>query len=158
MRIVHNMLIMALDGARMSLFRNKGSVQEPSLELLIENEQKTPSTAELGDDHPGRSFQSSGRIGGAYEATDLHQQAEDEFTLEMAELLSFHMSDEDHRAILIAPPKVLGIMRKHLRTEIRTRLAAEIAKDYCGRNATDLATLLDDYELNPKEDQPPLYP
>ena len=146
MLIAHDVLIMAVDGAQMSLFRNKGSVREPHLELLVGEEQKTPSTAALGDDEPGRNFQSSGDRRGAYETTDLHQQAEDEFTLEMAELLVFHMHDDDRQAVLIAPPHVLGLMRKHLPKDIKERLLAEIDKDYAGRSASDVAELLDRHE------------
>ncbi len=143
MLIAHDLLIMAVDGARMSLFRNKGTVREPQLELLVEEEQKSPSTAELGDDKPGRSFQSIGNARGAYETTDLHQQAEDEFALEMAELLVFHMHDDERRAVLIAPPHALGLMRKHLPKDIRERLIAEIDKDYAGRSTSDVTELLE---------------
>lgn len=146
MLIAHDVLIMAVDGARMSLFRNKGCVREPQLELLIEEEQNSPSTAELGDDQPGRSFQSIGNARAAYDTTDLHQKAEDEFTLEMAELLVFHMHDDDRQAVLIAPPHVLGLMRKHLPKDIKERLLAEIDKDYAGRSASDVAELLDRHE------------
>ena len=146
MLIAHDLLIMAVDGARMSLFRNKGTVREPQLELLVEEEQKSPPTAELGDDKPGRSFQSIGNARGAYETTDLHQQAEDEFALEMAELLVFHMHDDERRAVLIAPPHALGLMRKHLPKDIRERLIAEINKDYAGRTTSDVAELLDKHE------------
>ena len=143
MLIAHDLLIMAVDGARMSLFRNKGSVREPQLELLVEEEHKSPSTAELGDDKPGRSFQSIGNARGAYETTDLHQQAEDEFALEMAELLVFHMHDDERRAVLIAPPHALGLMRKHLPKDIRERLIAEIDKDYAGRTTSEVTELLE---------------
>ena len=143
MLIAHDLLIMAVDGARMSLFRNKGSVREPQLELLVEEEHKSPSTVELGDDKPGRSFQSIGNARGAYETTDLHQQAEDEFALEMAELLVFHMHDDERRAVLIAPPHALGLMRKHLPKDIRERLIAEIDKDYAGRTTSEVTELLE---------------
>ena len=146
MLIARNVLIMVLDGARMSLFQNKGSMREPRLELLAEEKRKTPSTAELGDERPGRIFQSSGNTRGAYETSDLHQQAEEEFAVEMAELLIFNMGDDGQQAILVAEPKVLGAMRKHLSPNIRARLLAEIAKDYCGQNAADLGKLLDDYQ------------
>lgn len=143
MLIAHDLLIMAVDGARMSLFRNKGSVREPQLELLVEEEHKSPSTVELGDDKPGRSFQSIGNARGAYETTDLHQQAEDEFALEMTELLVFHMHDDERRAVLIAPPHALGLMRKHLPKDIRERLIAEIDKDYAGRTTSEVTELLE---------------
>ena len=146
MLVTHDALILALDGARMSLFRNRGGLSELQLELLAKQERKTPSTAELGNDKPGRNFQSSGKARGAYETTNLHQQAEDEFTLEMAELLIFQMNDGDRQAIMIAPPHVLGLMRKHLPNDIRQRLIAEIDKDYAGRTALEVADLLAKYE------------
>jgi protein required for attachment to host cells len=147
MLIAHNVLIMALDGARMSLFRNKGSVRAPDLELLVKDKYKALSTADLGDDQPGRVFQSSGAAHAAYETTDLHQRAEDDFVSKIAELFIIHMRDADRKAILIAPPKVLGLIRKHLPKEIRQRLIAEIDKDYAGRSALDVAELLNRYEV-----------
>jgi protein required for attachment to host cells len=143
MLIAHDALIMALDGARMSLFRNKGNEREPKFELLAEESRKTPSTAELGGDQPGRTFQSMGSARGAYETTDWHQQAEDEFAEEMAELFNFHMSDGTRKGVLIAPPKVMGTVRKYLHPDARSRLIAEIDKDYAGRTALEIAELLD---------------
>jgi protein required for attachment to host cells len=143
MLIAHDALIMALDGARMSLFRNKGNEREPKFELLAEESRKTPSTADLGEDRPGRTFQSMSSARGTYETTDWHQQQEDEFAEEMAELFNFHMTDCARKGILIAPPKVLGTVRKYLHPDARARLIAEIDKDYAGRTALEIAELLD---------------
>ena len=143
MLIAHDVLVMALDGARMSLFRNKGTEREPLFELLAEEHRKAASTADLGDDRPGRNFQSSGATRGAYEQTDWHQQEEDEFAEEMAELFNFHMTDDARKGVLIAPPRVLGTIRKHLHPDSRSRLIAEIDKDYAGRTPTEIAELLE---------------
>jgi protein required for attachment to host cells len=142
MLIAHDALIMALDGARMSLFRNKGTEREPKFELLAEEHRKAPSTADLGEDRPGRNFQSSGTTRGAYEQTDWHQQEEDEFVEEMAELFNFHMADDHRKGLLIAPPKVLGKFRDHLHPDSRSRLIAEIDKDYAARTALEIVDLL----------------
>jgi protein required for attachment to host cells len=142
MLIAHDALIMALDGARMSLFRNNGNEREPKLELLAEENSKAPSTANLGEDRPGRAFQSVGSARGAYETTDWHQRAEDEFVERMADLLNFHMKDDARKGVLIGPPKVLGTVRKYLHPDTRARLIAEIDKDYAGRTALDIAELL----------------
>lgn len=143
MLIAHDALVMALDGARMSLFRNRGTDREPKFELLAEEHRKAPSTADLGEDRPGRNFQSVGSARGGYEQTDWHQQMEDDFAEEMAELFNFHMADDKRKGVLIAPPKVLGTIRKHLHPDARSRLIAEIDKDYAGRTALELAELLD---------------
>ena len=114
MLIANDALVMALDGARMSLFRNKGTEREPKFELPAEEHHKAPSTADLGDDRPDRTFQSVGSTREAYEGTDWHQQQEDEFAEEMAELFNFHMAHEARKGVLIAPPKMLGTIRKYL--------------------------------------------
>jgi protein required for attachment to host cells len=84
-----------------------------------------------------------GSARGAYETTDWHQQAEDDFAKKMAELFNFHMADDARKGILIAPPKVLGAVRKYLHPDARLRLIAEIDKDYAGRTALEIAELLD---------------
>lgn len=104
MIIPHDALMVAVDGARRSLSRNSGADRELKQELLTEEERKAPSTAEMGDDRPARAFQSGGRTRGAFEATDLHQQQEDEFSEQMAELFNFHMNASQRGTILIAPP------------------------------------------------------
>jgi protein required for attachment to host cells len=58
------------------------------------------------------------------------------------------MTNNERRAILIAPPKVLGIMRSRLLDEVRKQIVAEIAKDYCGQSALELTKLLSDYDPN----------
>ena len=147
MLIAHGTLIMALDGARMAMFRNKGNVRQPSLELMVQERRITPSTAELGDDQPGRTFQSIGHRRGAYEAVDLHQLIEDTFIKEMGEMLTSVMRGDEAQAILIAPPHALGVIRKSLPADIRQRLLAEIDKDYAARTATEIAQMLNQYAV-----------
>jgi hypothetical protein len=143
MLIAHDALIMAIDGGHMSLFRNKGNDRETVLELLAQEHRVTPATSELGDDRPGRMFQSVGHARGAYETTDWHQKLEDEFAEEMAELFNFHMNDDGRKGVLIAPPRTLGTIRRYLHPDARARLIAEIDKDYAGRTALEIAKLLD---------------
>jgi protein required for attachment to host cells len=147
MLIAHDTLIMVLDGARMAMFRNKGNVRQPSLELLVQERRITPRTAELGDDRPGRTFQGTGYRRGSYDAVDLHQLVEDAFIQEMSETLTSLMRDDEAQAILIAPPHALGLVRKSLPADIRQRLIAEIDKDYAGRTATEIGQMLERYEL-----------
>lgn len=143
MLITHDALIMAVDGAHMSLFRNQGNEREPKLELLAQEHRVNPATSELGNDRPGRTFQSVGTTRGAYETTDWHQRLEDKFAEEMAELFNFHMNDDDERkGVLIAPPKTLGTIRRFLHPDARARLIAEIDKDYAGRTALEIIELL----------------
>ncbi len=138
MLIPHGAHVMVVDGAKMSLFRNSGKDIAPLLELVEEQEQHVPRTSRLGTDRPGHDFQNLGSVGGAHEGTDFHQLAEDEFAATAAEKLAALLQQDDARAVLVAAPRVLGVMRKKLAPELRSRLIAEIDKDYAGRPAADM--------------------
>jgi hypothetical protein len=104
--IAHDALIMAVDGARMSLFRNSGTGRAPKLELLTKEELKAPSIAEIGDDRPGRAFQSCGPTRGTYETPDLHQ-----FFALVAAILSLIFVNRSYSASVI---RALGRKNKAL--------------------------------------------
>lgn len=142
MLIPHGTHVMVVDGARMSLFRNSGQDFDPRLELLDEAQHHSPRTSAMGTDQPGRARQNLGTVGGAHEGTDFHQIAEDEFAAEAATRLAGLLQTEDARAVLVASPRVLGIMRWELGPKLRARLIAEIDKDFAGRSAKDVAKML----------------
>jgi protein required for attachment to host cells len=146
MLVPHDVLIFVLDGGHMSLFRNVGSVSAPTLKLVAKNEVTTPSTARLGDDRPGRTFQSFGRGRTAYEEADLHEKSECGFMDDATQRLSTHMAQPGQRAIVIAPPQVLGHVRARLEPGIQTRIIAQIGKDYASKTPLELVDLLDRYE------------
>lgn len=142
MLIPHGAHVMVVDGAKMALFRNGGQDFVPRLELIEEQEHRVPRTSSLGTDQAGRAFQSIGAERGAYETTDFHQLAEDEFAAEAAEKLCALLQKDDARAVLVAAPRVLGVMRKHLSHKQRGQLIAEIDKNYAGRSAADITQML----------------
>ena len=142
MLIPHGAHVMVVDGSKMAVFRNSGKDSAPRLELIEEQQQRVPRTSSLGTDQPGHQFQSLGSVGGSHEGTDFHQLAEDKFAAEAAGKLGALLEGDDARAILVAAPKVLGVMRKQLSDKQRARLIAEIDKDYAGRPAADIAKML----------------
>jgi protein required for attachment to host cells len=146
MLIPHGAHVMVVDGAKMALFRNAGQSLSPQLDLVEEAEQSVPRTSSLGSDQPGRGFQSANPRRAAYETTDFHQMEEDEFAEAAANRLCDILKGETDRAILVAAPRTLGVMRRHIDPELRARLIAEIDKDYTGRPAADIARMLGSFE------------
>lgn len=136
MIVPNGTLIMVVDGARSSLFRNTGAALSPEL-VKIES-----LDTQLGTDRPGRRFESVGTGRGAYESPDYHQQEEDKFARDAAAHLNRLAADGKHKLILVATPKVLGIMRPHIAEDAHQLIIGEIAKDYAGRSARDVADLL----------------
>ena len=141
MLVAHGTNIMVIDGANKVLFRNRGNEFEPDLERIDRRQRQTGRTSDMGSDNPGRSFQSSGNGRSAHESSDFHQQEEDRFANEAAVQLNMLLVD-GASAILIATPHVLGVMRKCLVPEARSRITAEIDRDYAKRSVEDITALL----------------
>lgn len=141
MLVAHDTHVMVIDGANKSLFRNRGKASAPDLQRIYHRHRQTARTSDMGTDKPGRSFQSAGSARSSHEGTDYHQQEEDRFADEAADQLNLLLNN-GASAILIATPHVLGVMRKRLTPEARSRITAEIDKDYAQRSVADIAALL----------------
>jgi protein required for attachment to host cells len=146
MLVSHGAMILVIDGARMSLFRNRGKDFAADLELVEHSAKRGARTAESGTDKPGRSFGSTGKSRSAYAATDYHQTEEDDFAKAATEQLNALALQSNLDFIVVAAPHVLGAMRAHYSADLRKRLVAEIDKDYAGRPVADVAMLLRNYE------------
>jgi protein required for attachment to host cells len=138
--------IIAVDGSRMAMFQNVGEAFAPVLELI--EEQKNPSlrTSELGTDKPGRSFQSKSPHRGTHELTDLQQQEEDRFVTDVAERIEKIVADTKAGVVLVAAPRALGVIRKHLKPETSAQLLAEISKAFGPEDGEPLAKMLVKHE------------
>jgi protein required for attachment to host cells len=126
------------DGARAIFFRNQGSVLEPKLAVENVFEQHNPLTHELGTERPTRGSDFTGgwatNVGSPrsnIEQTDWHQLNEDRFAKDIAKkLYQLAHANRYQRLVIVAPPKVLGVLRKALHKEVLERVEAEIAKDF----------------------------
>ncbi|WP_339827681.1 host attachment protein [uncultured Parasphingorhabdus sp.] len=134
--------VIAVDGSRMAMFKNIGEAFAPVLELIEEHKNPSLRTSELGTDRPGRSFQSKSPSRGAHEQVDLQQQEEDRFVSEMAQRIEQIMSGPNAGIILVAAPRALGVIRKHLGPETSARLLAEIPKNFGPEDSEPLAKML----------------
>lgn len=147
MLVSHGSIILVIDGAKMSLLRNRGKDFAINLEPVEDCTRHAASTVELGTDKPGRSFNSTGRTRSAHESADYHQVEEDAFARAAAEKLNGLALHSNLEFIVVATPRVLGVMRPHFSADLRNRLVAEIGKDYAGRPVADIAEMLHHHGL-----------
>jgi len=139
MRIDHDTLVIVLDGGKMLLFRNDGDADYPNLQVEEALENANPANRDQHTDAPGRAFASVGSARSAVSETDFHQQAEHQFAADAVEQLNRRALANDYeRLIVVAPPAVLGEMRKHYSKALSARLVGEIGKDLTGHPATDI--------------------
>ena len=135
--IPYNAIVLVGDGARALLFRNSGTPMSPKLAVEKHFEHSNPPNREQGTDRPTRGPKGSAR--GNIEPSDWHQLNEDRFASEIADKL-YHMAHANsfQRLIIVAPPKVLGSLRKSLHKEVLDRVEAEVPKELASAPVRDI--------------------
>lgn len=144
MKVPHKALILVCDGQRAQLYRNRGSLFEPDLEQLWSRVQDNPPSREQGTDRPGRLNDSLGNRS-AVEIADRHRQAEERFAAELAGGINDDAArGEAEPIVLVAPPRMLGDLRKSLGEQARRHVVGELDKDLAGHDPKAIARILAD--------------
>jgi protein required for attachment to host cells len=77
------------------------------------------------------------------EETDWHHIGEERFAGELAEALyRYAHADLFDKLVIIAPPKVLGNLRKALHAEVTARIAAEIPKELTSHPVAEIERIV----------------
>ena len=143
MLIPNDTLVLVGDGRKALFLRNRGGAGHPELVTESVMEQDNPATREQGTDRPGRYGGPDGVSKSAVEETDWHQQAEDRFASEVADVLYRKSHDQTfQRLIVVAPPRTLGTMRTAFRKEVAQKITAEIPKDLTSHPVPEIARFL----------------
>ena len=141
--IPHNSLILVGDGQKAVFLRNRGSALHVDLVVERSLEQDNPATREQGTDRPGRATASLGGARSAMEEVDWHQIAKERFADEIAKVLYHHAhANLFDRLIIVAPPKILGQLRKAFHAEVIDRIAAEIPKELTSHPVSEIGKLI----------------
>lgn len=143
LRIEHGAWVMVGDGEKALFFRNEGDGEYPNLQVLNVWEQDNPKTSEQGADRPGRSFSSTSDRRSAMQETNWHKLEKHRFAKQVADALytAAHAGDYD-KLILVAPPMILGDLRKSIHAEVSEKVTAEVAKDLTHMPSHEIERLL----------------
>lgn len=143
MTLPHNTLVLVADGTKMLFLRNQG--EGDAIELVIEahGERQDRKDRNINTDAPGLTAQSAGYGRPAVEETDFHQLEENRFAAEAAEQLRHRALGGDFDdLVLVAPPRTLGELRKHLHKAVESRIVMELPKEMTNRPLPDIAAML----------------
>jgi protein required for attachment to host cells len=137
--IPYNALVLVGDGVRALLFRNSGTPMSPKLAVETQFGQSNPPTREQGTDRPTRGPSGFGSPRGNIEQADWHQLNEQRFASEIADkLYQLAHANRFQRLIIVAPPKILGSLRKSLHKEVLDRVEAEVPKEFASAPVRDI--------------------
>ena len=143
MDIPPNAHVLVIDGRKMLLFKNEGSVASPKLSVTTHREKEGVATHDQGSDKPGTTHESVGSARSGYEQTDFHQQDEDRFAADAADMLKREvLAGRIGALIVIAAPRTLGELRKHYHAAVEKCLLGEVAKDVAGRPGDEIVALI----------------
>jgi protein required for attachment to host cells len=145
MEIANSTCVLVTDGRKSLFFRNLGDAEFPRLALLRSWEDDNPADREQGTGPPGRTFASllAGTGRSAKAETDFHEQEEARFTARMAEFLCKQaLAHEIGDLIVVAPPRTLGLLRKHYHKAVKGRIVAEIGKDLVKHPVDEIERLI----------------
>ena len=143
MTIPKNALVLVADGRKMLFLRNKGKGQQIELVTEAHHERDDRKNSEIKSDAAGAGAQSGGHGRPAMEETDFHQQDEDRYAADAADQLRIRALAGDYDAlVIVAPPRTLGELRKHLHKDVEKRVVMELAKEMTDRPLPDIAAML----------------
>ncbi|MBO6900398.1 MAG: host attachment protein [Rhizobiaceae bacterium] len=142
-RLDHDIWVLIADGEKALYLRNEGDAEYPNLQVVREVRESNPPTREQGTDRPGRLNDAAGDHRSAVADTDWHRIAKERFADEIADRLYdlAHRGDFD-KIVLVAPPLVLGEMRRKLHKEVSERIVAEIPKTLTGHPIVKMEKIL----------------
>lgn len=121
--------IVVADGSHARILTNSGP--GTGLTLLVEHDSPDARahTAELGTDRPGRTQDSAGPGRHAMEPrVDWQRQEKERFVARLATELT-QARDQFDALVLVAPPRVMGELRRELDGHLKDKIAAELQKD-----------------------------
>jgi protein required for attachment to host cells len=142
MRIPPETLVAVADGERHLLLVNRGTAMKPDLDVLDAGGTPVASTVEQGAERPGRIAKGGARRG-AVEQTDWARQTKERHAAALAARLNLdELEGRLSALILVADPRTLGELRRHLHEETRGRVIGEIAADLVRATVADITAAI----------------
>lgn len=133
-------IILVADGGRARLFENLGPGRGIHQIESIDQTGMLLANRDLTDDRPGRTYESTGQARHAHEQPDRHHELEQEFVTRLiAHLAKLRAEKKLDRLIIVAPPRVLGDIRKRLPDTLVPIVSAELARDLTRTPTAEIA-------------------
>jgi len=143
MALPHHALVLVADGKKVLFLRNHGDQNQIDLRTESHDFRHDRWNREIRTDAPGTQSPRVGIARDTMEETDFHQQEEDRWVKEVAEELKKRALRNDFEALaVVAPPRVLGTLRKELHKQVERRVVLTLNKEMTDRPIPDIEELL----------------
>lgn len=133
MKLKNGTWVIVCDAGKFLLLENNGDQDVMDLRVVDHEAMENPKTSEQGTARPGRFQKTSDRRGSTVE-TDWHALGETRFAEDLADRLDQWASqDRFDGLVIVADSRTLGVLRSALSAQVKTRVFAEVRKDYAHR-------------------------
>ena len=132
MRLPNDTLVAVADGEKFHLFRSRGNGDVPDLHPAGH-----PHVEGSNHSAGSRHHSSAAEHGEKQDAEDMHAAATAEWLNREA------MANRVEHAVVIAPAKMLGELRKHYHKTFASKVLKEISKDLTGQGREVIAAAID---------------
>ncbi|MBN9242197.1 MAG: host attachment protein [Mesorhizobium sp.] len=146
----HDLWVVVADGERALFLRNEGGAKHPDFQVADEMERENPATREQGTERPRRYSDGPSPHNSAFAETDWHRLSKERFADDVARRLyrSVHQGRIEE-LVLVAPPQILGALRKKLHKEVGARVKAEFARTLTNQSVRDIEAVLGSRSVAP---------
>ncbi|XHC00428.1 host attachment family protein [Nitratireductor sp. ac15] len=142
-RLVHDAWVVVADGEKALFLRNEGDATYPNLQVVRTIHEENPPSREQGTDKPGRFNDGHGDHRSAVDETDWHRIEKERFAADVAErLYKLAHRGKFSKLVLVAPPLVLGELRKEMHKEVEDKVIGEVAKTLTNHTVGDIEKVL----------------
>lgn len=137
--------VLVADGGRARLLTTPRVLADGNFTQIAAYDNSEALEAPQSTDRPGRSFESAGSMRHAVaEYSELKKQPKLEFADELAQMLNRAADDSEFdRLIVVAPPTMMGQLRKKLSPAATRKMVGTIDKDLTAVGLDDLAQHLE---------------
>jgi protein required for attachment to host cells len=136
--------IVVADGSHARILANRGPGTGLTLVAEHNSAEARAQTSELGSERPGRTHESASAARHAVEPrVDWHRQEKERFVARVAGELTA-ARDQFDALILVAPPRVMGELRRELDGQLKDKISAELQKDLTWVSVPELSGHLGD--------------
>lgn len=142
MKLEHDAWVVVADGEKALFLRNEGDAKYPNLEVFRSLKDDAPDH-DQGTDKPGRFNDGPSVHRSAVQETDWHRVEKERFAKDIAARLykAAHRGDFS-RLVIVAPPLVMGEMRKELHKEVEQRVVGEVSKTLTNHRIDEIEKIL----------------
>lgn len=141
--IPNNGWVLIADGEKALFMRNLTDETDPNFEIVRQERQDNPKDIDQSANRPGRKQDTGVGQVSAMDDTDWHELAKERFADELAELMYKQAHKHKFDAIyVVAPPKILGELRKKLHKEVADKVIGELPKTLTNHPLDEIEEML----------------